>query len=143
MIESVSKVTVRYAETDAMGIVYHANYLPWLEISRTQMLKEVGFPYKQLEEDGLLLPVLEINFKYRKPARYDEEITIITRMKKEPLVKIHLEYEVKRGTDLLGTGYSIHAFMNREGRPLKAPKHFIDSLGHLIRTQQQTQHDAQ
>ena len=63
MITSESTIVVRYAETDMMGIVYHANYLPWLEISRTQLLKEHGFPYKELEIQGLLLPVIEIYLK--------------------------------------------------------------------------------
>ncbi|MCH6258021.1 acyl-CoA thioesterase [Puniceicoccaceae bacterium K14] len=143
MIESVSKITVRYAETDAMGIVYHANYMPWLEIGRTQLLKEIGFPYKQLEEDNLLLPVLEINLKYKRPAKYDDEITVITQFKEKPLVKIHLDYQVKRGEELLATGYSVHAFMNRDGQPLKAPRHFIDSIGHILATRQQAQQAAQ
>lgn len=143
MIESVSKINVRYSETDAMGIVYHANYLPWLEIGRTQLLKEIGFPYKQLEEDGLLLPVLEINLKYKKPARYDEEITIITRIKEKPFVKIRLEYEVKREEELLVTGSSVHAFMNRNAQPIKAPRHFIDSISHIILKNQQAQQATQ
>ena len=128
MITSESTIVVRYAETDMMGIVYHANYLPWLEIGRTQLLKEHGFPYKELEARGLLLPVIEINMKYRRPATYDDTITIKTIMKEKPYVKIHLDYEIFKGDQLIATGYSVHAFMNKNAQPIKAPRDFLDAL---------------
>ncbi len=128
MISSVSKIQVRYSETDMMGIVYHANYLPWLEIGRTQLLKEYGFPYKELEKQGLFLPVIEISMKYLRPATYDDTITIKTVMKEKPYVKIHLGYDVLRDDDIIATGYSMHAFMNKETRPIKAPRQFLDAL---------------
>jgi len=128
MITSESTIVVRYAETDMMGIVYHANYLPWLEIGRTQLLKEHGFPYKVLEAQGLLLPVIEINMKYRRPATYDDTITIKTIMKEKPSVKIHLDYEIFKDDQLIATGYSIHVFMNKQGQPIKAPRNFLDAI---------------
>lgn len=128
MIESVSEILVRYSETDMMGIVYHANYLPWLEIGRTEMLRERGLPYSEIEARGVLLPVLSININYRKPARYDETITIITRMPQKPFVKISLEYELKRGDELLATASSAHAFMNREAQAIKTPRFFLDTI---------------
>lgn len=132
MIVSEHQLEVRYAETDMMGIVYHANYLPWLELGRTQLLKERGLPYKVLESKGYLLPVLEINVKYRRPAHYDDRITIVTTMADRPLVKIRLDYEVKRGDELLATAYSLHAFMNRQGQALKAPKFFLDAFDRIF-----------
>ena len=121
MIVSRATVVVRYAETDMMGIVYHANYLPWFEIGRTTLLKELGLPYRQLEADGYRLPVLEISAKYVRPATYDDEITIVTTLREKPMIKIRLEYEVLRGTELLATGYSVHAFVDRSGRPVRPP----------------------
>src|SRR5687768_17754441 len=78
MIESRTQVVVRYAETDMMGVVYHGNYLPWFEVGRTTLLKELGLPYRQLEADGYRLPVLEVSAKYLRPAVYDDTITIVT-----------------------------------------------------------------
>ncbi len=128
MIVSSTEIEVRYAETDMMGIVYHANYLPWLEIGRTNLLKELNLPYKELEEAGKFLPVLEINVKYLKPAKYDDRIEILTTMKDKPLARIHMEYEVKRSEELLATAYSVHAFMNKEGTPIKPPEDFLSII---------------
>lgn len=121
MIQSRVKVTVRYAETDMMGIVYHANYLPWFEVGRTTLLKEIGVPYRKLEEEGFRLPVLEISAKYLRPAVYDDTLEIQTTLRERPLLRIRLEYEVRRGDELLATGSSLHAFVDREGRPVRPP----------------------
>ena len=121
MIESRTQVTVRYAETDMMGVVYHGNYLPWFEVGRTTLLKELGLPYRQLEEEGFRLPVLEVSARYLRPAVYDDTVTIVTRLHDRPLLRIRLEYEVKRGEELLATGHTVHAFIDREGRPVRPP----------------------
>jgi acyl-CoA thioester hydrolase len=121
MIESRAQVTVRYAETDMMGVVYHGSYLPWFEIGRTTLLKELGLPYKKLEEEGYRLPVLEVSAKYFRPAVYDDTVTIVTRLPERPLLRIRLEYEVKRGEELLATGFTVHAFIDREGKPVRPP----------------------
>ncbi len=121
MIESRSQVTVRYAETDMMGIVYHGNYLPWFEVGRTTLLKECGFPYRDLEAQGFMLPVIELGVKYQRPALYDDQLTIITRLKERPTLRIHLEYEVRRDDELLVTGFTTHAFINRSGEPVRPP----------------------
>jgi acyl-CoA thioester hydrolase len=121
MICSRTQVTVRYAETDMMGIVYHANYLPWFEIGRTTLLKEIGVSYRHLETEGFRLPVLEVSAKYLRPALYDDTLTIVTTLREKPLLRIRLEYEVRRGDELLATGTTAHAFVDREGRPLRPP----------------------
>lgn len=121
MIQSCSQVTVRYAETDMMGVVYHANYLPWFEIGRTALLKELGLPYRQLEAEGYRLPVIEMSAKYFRPAVYDDTVTIVTTLNEKPLLRIRLEYEVRRGGDLLATGCTVHAFIDRAGRPVRPP----------------------
>ena len=129
MIRSTAKVTVRYAETDMMGIVYHANYLPWFEVARTQLLREQGFPYRQLETDGYRIPVLEVAAKYLRPAVYDDTLTILATIKEKPLLRIRIEYEVRRGDELLATGFSTHAFCDLTGRPTRPPAAFVTKMG--------------
>lgn len=121
MITSRAQVTVRYAETDMMGVVYHANFLPWFEIGRTTLLKEMGLSYRQLEDDGYRLPVLEVAVKYLRPAVYDDVITVVTFLREKPLLRIRLEYEVRRGAELLATGTTVHAFIDRQGKPVRPP----------------------
>ncbi len=128
MIQSRVQVTVRYAETDMMGIVYHANYLPWFEVGRTTLLKEIGVPYKKLEEDGFRLPVLEVAAKYLRPAVYDDTLEVTTTVRERPLLRIRIEYEVRRGDELLATGNSLHAFVDREGRPVRPPPWAVEML---------------
>ena len=132
MIQSRAQVTVRYAETDMMGIVYHANYLPWFEIGRTTLLKEIGVPYRQLETEGYRLPVLEISAKYAKPAVYDDTLTVVTTMNEKPLLRIRLEYEIFRDQELLATGYSIHAFVDLKGRPVRPPPSVVAVMGRIF-----------
>ena len=132
MIHSRAQVTVRYAETDMMGIVYHANYLPWFEVARTQLLREQGFPYRQLETDGYRIPVLEVSAKYLRPALYDDNLVIIATIREKPLLRIRLEYEVRRGEELLATGASCHAFCDLTGRPTRPPAAFVAHMNQLF-----------
>jgi acyl-CoA thioester hydrolase len=132
MIQSRTQVTVRYAETDMMGVVYHGNYLPWFEIGRTTLLREQGLPYRQLEEDGFRLPVLEVAVKYLRPAVYDDTVTIVTTLRERPLLRIRLEYEVYRGEELLATGSTVHAFIDRSGRPVRPPAAFSETMAGLF-----------
>ena len=128
MIESRAQITVRYAETDMMGIVYHGNYLPWFEVGRTTLLKECGLPYRELEAQGYLLPVVELGVKFAKPALYDDTVTIITRLQERPLLRIRLDYEIRRGDDLLVTGFTVHGFINKTGEPVRPPALFTDKM---------------
>jgi acyl-CoA thioester hydrolase len=132
MIQSRLQVTVRYAETDMMGIVYHANYLPWFEVARTALLREQGFPYRQLETDGYRIPVLEVAAKFVRPALYDDVLTVVATMKEKPLLRIRLEYEVFRGEELLATGHSSHAFCDLHGRPTRPPAAFVARMSELF-----------
>lgn len=132
MIQSRTQVTVRYAETDMMGVVYHGNYLPWFEIGRTTLLREQGLPYRQLEEEGFRLPVLEVAVKYLRPAVYDDTVTIVTTLRERPLLRIRLEYEVYRGEELLATGSTVHAFIDRSGRPVRPPAAFSETMAGLF-----------
>lgn len=132
MISARVQVTVRYAETDMMGIVYHANYLPWFEVARTALLREQGFPYRQLEADGYRIPVLEVSAKFIRPATYDDTLTVVALMREKPLLRIRLEYEVFRGEELLATGHSAHAFCDLNGRPTRPPAAFVTQMAKLF-----------
>ena len=124
MMQSRTPITVRYAETDMMGVVYHGSYLPWFEVGRTDLMKQYGLPYRQLEAEGFFLPVLEVGARYVKPARYDDAITIVTTLREKPLLRIKLEYEVRRGDELLATGFTLHVFIDRAGRSVRPPASF-------------------
>lgn len=129
MIESRAEVVVRYAETDMMGVVYHGSYLPWFEVGRTTLLKELGLSYKKMEADGYMLPVLEVNAKYLRPAVYDDVLTIVTRLVEKPVLRIRLEYEVRRGEELIATGQTVHAFIDRSGKPVRPPANAATAFG--------------
>ncbi|MGA2445289.1 MAG: thioesterase family protein [Opitutaceae bacterium] len=133
MIQSRTQVTVRYAETDMMGIVYHGSYLPWFEIGRTTLLKDHGLSYRELEAAGYRLPVLEVGVKYLKPAFYDDTLTIVTTLDEKPGFRIQLAYQVLRGDELLATGHTAHAFIDRESRPVRPPPHFTQRMNELFK----------
>lgn len=116
-----------------MGVVYHANYLPWFEVGRTTLLKEFGVPYRQLEKDGFFLPVIEVQARYHRPALYDDTVTVVTTLREKPGLRIFLEYEIRRGDELLVTGKTSHVFIDRDGRPTRPPASFIERMNVLFR----------
>lgn len=117
----VHQLRVRYQETDQMGVVYHANYLNWLEIARTEWIRELGIPYSQLEEKGLLLPVTDVQIKYIQPARYDDVIDVLLRIVDYSYLRVGFEYDVYRSIDnlLLLTGTTRHVWVNRDWKPVR------------------------
>ena len=125
---TTSTVRVRYAETDKMGVVYHSKYLVWFEIGRTDWLRDTGWTYRSMEEDGIQLPVIEAHCEYRQGARYDDEVSIRTRAKKLSPVRVQFDYEAVRRADsvLLATGYTVHATIDRNGRPVRMPDRVRD-----------------
>lgn len=125
MLKATALLRVRYAETDQMSVAYHGNYLPWFEVARTTVLREHGLPYKDLESAGFLLPVLEVTARYLKPARYDDELAITATIAERPGVRFRIDYEVRRGDELLATGHTVHAFIDRSGRPVRPPEAFL------------------
>jgi acyl-CoA thioester hydrolase len=94
MFTSKTTVRVRYSETDKMGVVYHGNYAQYLEIGRTDALRQIGLTYKSFEDNGIIMPVLSLNCKYIKSAYYDDELTIVTMLKVMPKVRIHFYFEI-------------------------------------------------
>lgn len=128
MITSVASIRVRYAETDRMDVVYHGNYFTWFETARILMLDEIGMPYREVEAEGLLIPVLDASARYIKPARFDDRLEIHLTMREKPRARFRFEYEVRRAGELLATGETTHGFMDREGRPLRPPEHFVAKI---------------
>lgn len=118
-----SRIRVRYAETDQMGVVYYANYLVWFEVGRSDWLRESGWTYRTMEEGGVSLPVIEAHTEYRRAARYDDELEIRTGATLMSPVRVRFDYEIWRtGEDApLATGHTIHAAMDRRGRPCRLP----------------------
>ena len=116
------RLRVRYAETDQMGVVYHARYLDWFEVGRTEMIRQLGIDYRTLEEQGLLLPVVEVQARYKKPARYDDELTIVTRLADYRGATMEFQYEIWREGECLVTGASKHVWVTRDWRPTRVEK---------------------
>lgn len=128
MITSETKIRVRFAETDAMRVAYHGNYFAWFEAARIELLDFLDLPYKDLDAQGYHLPVLEVWVKYIRSAKFDDILTVKASIKERPSVKIKIEYEVFLGEQKLCEGYSMHAFVNSQGCPIKPPAHFINKL---------------
>ncbi len=130
MRESTSTVRVRYAETDKMGIVYYANYLVWFEIARTDWLRGTGWTYRSMEDEGYGLPVIEAHCDYKSSARYDDEIAITATARLVSAVRLAFDYTVSRPVDgtLIASGQTIHAAVDRAGRPVRLPARVKDVL---------------
>ena len=123
MAAAACQVRVRYAETDKMGVAYYANYFVWFEVGRCELLRTLGGSYSQLEETGLLLPVIDAQCNYRAPARYDDTLTITTTGSLKSRARVKFSYEVSRQTtsELLASGTTVHAATDPRGRPQRIP----------------------
>ena len=124
MPNSTSRVRVRYAETDKMGVVYHANYFVWFEVGRTDLLRGNGWTYREMEAEGLSLPVIEAHAEYKQPARYDDELEVRVVGSLLSPARVQFAYQVIRMSDnqLLVTGHTVHAAIDRGGRPCRLPE---------------------
>jgi acyl-CoA thioester hydrolase len=130
MNERTARIRVRYAETDRMGVVYYANYLVWFEVGRTEWLRETGWTYRQMEHEGVSLPVIEAHCEYRQPARYDDEIDIRTRATLLTPIRLRFDYELVRAADgtVAASGHTIHAALDTAGKPCRLPARVQDML---------------
>lgn len=139
-----ARLRVRYQESDQMGVVYHANYLNWFEIGRTEMIRQMGYTYRKMEEQGLLLPVTGLDVKYHKPARYDDEIMIFTRIAAFSGLRLSYVYDIRRMSEVpdvslahgervwssdellpgerLVTGSTQHVWVNADWKPVRLDK---------------------
>ena len=123
-------IRVRYGETDQMGVVHHGNYALYLEMGRTEWLRKKGISYKQMEDDGIMLPVISMDLKLKKSALYDEVIKVKTTLPKLPAVKIEFNYEIYNDSgEILVTANTVLAFIDmKTKRPIKCPEHILEKL---------------
>ena len=120
----------RYAETDQMGVVYYGNYPQYLELGRVEWLRAIGLTYKEMEAEGIMMPVVSLQIQYKKPALYDELITIRTKLKDLPSTKIEFDYEIlnEKG-ELLSTANTILVFVDAKTfRPIRCPEKVLDLI---------------
>lgn len=116
-----TEIRVRYSETDAQGVLHHANYINYYEVARVEYLRAQGGDYRQIEADGYFLVVVEFNCKYIAPAHYDDVLTITTRVSRVTPARLEHEYEVHRGEKLLATAHSVLACIDKQGRIQRVP----------------------
>lgn len=125
-----TRIRVRYAETDQMGVVYYANFLVWFEVARVEWLRQGGWSYRDIEHDGTALPVIEAHCEYRHPARYDDEIEIAARGTLVTPIRVRFDYNVVRVDHgiLAAVGHTIHAAVDAGGKPCRLPQTLKDML---------------
>jgi acyl-CoA thioester hydrolase len=130
----VHRLRVRYAEVDRMGVAYHSRYIEWFEAARTEMLRDIGFPYRDLEEKGVLLPVIEVECRYLSPALYDDPVEIGTRVTALSRIKIDIGYEARHAErrTLLARGRTLHCFTDGRGKPVRADREVMEVLGRCL-----------
>lgn len=123
-METKTIFTARYGETDQMGIVHHSNYAVWFEVGRTDFLKNAGVSNSSIEAKGILLPLYEMNCKFISPAKYEDEIAVITRMKSISRVRISFSYKVLNANTekLIASGETMHAWTDKSLKPMNAEK---------------------
>ncbi len=130
MISSETKIRVRYAETDKMSYVYHGNYIQYYEVGRVEFMRSLGSSYAEMEEKGVMMPILDVKIKYIKPAFYDNELIIKTFIKELPTAKITFYYEILNPMgEIINTGETTLAFVDiNSQRPCRCPNWFYDAL---------------
>lgn len=118
------EIRVRYSETDAMGFLHHANYFNYFEMGRTELLRASGGNYRQMEDDGIFIVVVELRCRYRAPARYDDVLTLRTRIKRVTAARLEHEYQLFRDDTLLCEAESVLACVDRDGTLQRMPETF-------------------
>lgn len=130
-----TRLRVRYAETDRMGVVYHGNFLIWFEVGRVELLRQLGFSYRDMEaRDDCHIPVVDVRCRYRQPARYDDEIVVRTCLKNMRKSLLHFGYEVVRVSDglLLAEGDSTHIVVNSKFQKIQLPKKYQQAFAKIV-----------
>ena len=130
MISDKIEFRVRYGETDQMSYVYHGNYAAYFEMGRTEWLRKLGVSYKKMEEEGIMLPVINLNTNYIKPAKYDDVLTLKTTLAKIPTARIEFNFEItNQKNELLTTATATLVFVNmKTNRPTRIPKYLLDKI---------------
>ncbi len=135
MVKHTSSIRIRYADTDQMKFAYYGKFFEYFEQGRSDLLRDIGLPYPRIEEMGMFLPVIEAHASYKKAARYDDLLQVVTILRDAPVARVRLDYEVyKEGEkELLADGYTIHSFLNAAtGKPTRAPAQFVEAIEKAI-----------
>lgn len=133
-ITSETLLKVRYSETDQMGVVHHGNYAQYLELARIDWLSRLGISYKNMEENGVMLPVFTLDFKFKKSAFFDDELTVKTFLKKIPTARIVFDYEIyNQHQDLLTIASSTLVFVDAKTRkPILCPPYLLEIIENTL-----------
>lgn len=125
-----TRLRVRYPETDRMGVAHHTHYLVWFELGRTELMRRAGVPYGRLEEEGLFFPVVELGARFLRSARYDEELEVHTLIAELRRARLRFDYELRRPGEgePLALGHTVHAAVDRSGRPVRIPAEIRGAL---------------
>ena len=127
------KVRVRYAETDAMGVVHHSRYFVWLELARVGWLKSLGVNYKDMEREGFFLPVVQADLSYKASAFFDDEIKIVLYPPEDyQRARFTINYQLFREEILIAKGFTVHAFINTQRKLIKPPAFFIEKMSKIL-----------
>ena len=141
MITTETKIRVRYADTDQMKMVYYAKFFEYFEQGRSDLLREIGIPYPEIESMGYHLPVAEAHAKYLRSARYDDLLTVTVMLKDMPQVRVRIEYEIRHAEskEILAEGYTVHSFVSAStGKPVRAPDRFTELVGEAFQKRKRT-----
>ncbi len=125
---STSQIRVRYAETDQMGYSYYANYFTWFEVGRSELMREAGKSYRDVEMEGFILPVIEAHCNYKRPALFDDLLMVHTWISYLKSRKVTFEYRITRNDELLVEGYTVHMPVSPKGRPTALSKEILELL---------------
>lgn len=136
MLNNKTTIRVRYADTDKMQFVYNGKYLEYFEVGRTELLRSIGLPYREIENNGYQLPLIEANLKYHYAARYDDLLEINAEIKDPLAAKLKIDYSIYRDSnkDLIATGFTLHTFMNAETqKAARPPRFYTEKIKSLIK----------
>jgi acyl-CoA thioester hydrolase len=139
VIQHTSDIRVRYADTDQMKFAYYGRFFEYFEQGRSDLLRTIGLPYGVLEDLGYFLPVIEAHAEYKRPARFDDLLHVLTILRDRPVARVRIDYEVRCGDapDLVAEGYTIHSFLHaKTGKPSRAPAQFLEAIEHYLRGEQ-------
>lgn len=124
----ITQVRVRYSETDKMSVAYNSHYFTWFEIGRTELMRDNGFTYSEVEKSGYRFPLIEAGIKYLKPVHYDDVINIKTWFGRKPGLRLRMNYEISRDDIILATGFTEHIFTDENLQPRKPPKILLKKI---------------
>ncbi|HWP83083.1 MAG TPA: thioesterase family protein [Bacteroidota bacterium] len=136
VIRQLTEIRVRYADTDQMRFVYYAKYFEYFEQGRSDLLRQIGLPYSEIEHLGIWLPVIEAHAKYIRSARYDDLLVVETAMKEMPVARVRIEYKIFRNgeDEPIVEGFTVHGFLNATtGKPTRAPGVFLQAVEEAMR----------